>query len=218
MALLCGKVAIAEMHRWLVRNHQFLCDTLDFEAVKPISDPQLRRLLALVDSQQLHQFHCRYFGWSVALVVSGGWASIDGKELRGTIDGVAGEKRGLCLVHLVSHRGLSLGSGFYEGQKESELVVARNLLKDSSLAHIGVTLDALHCQTQTLEMVINQQGVYVVEVKGNQAELTADLSDHISFCEPTNTIQTYEKGHAGPPVRAVRKADLWVLCGGWCGF
>lgn len=129
------------------------------------------------------------------LVASGGWTSIDGKELRGTIDGVMGEKRGLCLVHLVSHRGLSLASSFYDGQKESEILVARDLLVATNLSNVGVTLDALHCQTQTLEMVVNQAGAYLVEVKANQAELAADLSDHLSFCEPTNTIQTYDKGH-----------------------
>ena len=120
---------------------------LDSKASKPISDSQLRRLLTTVDTPQLQQFHCRYFGWSLALVASGGWARIDGKELRVTIEGVLGEKRGLCLVHLMSHEGICVASDFYEGQKESEIVVARKLLTTSNLSKTGVTLDALHCQT-----------------------------------------------------------------------
>lgn len=212
LAILSGKVLVTEIHRWLVRNHTFLNYILDFEAVKPVSDGQLRRLLANIDPYQLHQFHCRYFGWSVPLVASGGWVSIDGKELRGTIEGVLGEKRGLCLVHLVSHQGVSIASDFYEGQKESEIIVARNLLTCSNLSNSGVTLDALHCQIETLEMVVNQAGVYVVEVKANQAELAADLVDHMSFCKPTNTIQTYDKGHGRIEKRTYSFYDVSGIC------
>ena len=147
MAIVSGKVLMAEIHRWLVRHHHFLCHTLDYQFTKPISDGQLRRLLTPVDAQALYQFHCRYFGWSASLVAAGNWLSLNGKELRGTIDGVSGQKRGLCLVHLVSHEGICVASDFYEGQKESEIVVARKLLTTSNLSKTGVTLDALHCQT-----------------------------------------------------------------------
>lgn len=212
LAILSGKVLIAEIHRWLVRNHTFLNYILDFEALNPISDGQLRRLLASIDPHQLQQFHCRYFGWSVPLVASGGWVSIDGKELRGTIEGVLGEKRGLCLVHLVSHQGVSIASDFYEGQKESEIVVARSLLTNNDLSKTGITLDALHCQTQTLELVANQAGVYVVEVKGNQQELCADLTDHLAFCSPTNTIQTNDKAHGRIEKRTYGFYDVSGVC------
>ena len=169
---------MAEIHRWLVRHHHFLCHTLDYQFAKPISDGQLRRLLTPVDAQALSQFHCRYFGWSASLIAAGNWLSLDGKELRGTIDGVSGQKRGLCLVHLVSHQGLRVGSTFYTGQKESELISARNLLKDNDLPNFGLPLDALHCQVDTLMMVLGQGGVYVVEAKANQETLCDDLADH----------------------------------------
>ena len=185
---------------------------LDSKASKPISDSQLRRLLTTVDTPQLQQFHCRYFGWSLALVASGGWASIDGKELRGTIEGVLGEKRGLCLVHLMSHEGICVASDFYEGQKESEIVVARKLLTTSNLSKTGVTLDALHCQTQTLELVVNQAGVYVVEVKANQTQLGADLADHMALCVAANLIQTYDKGHGRLEKRTYEFYDVSGVC------
>ena len=212
MAILSGKVLIREIQRWLVRHHDGLCTMLDFKASKPISDSQLRRLLTTVDTPQLQQFHCRYFGWSLTLVASGGWASIDGKELRGTIEGVLGKKQGLCLVHLVSHQGISVASDFYEGQKESEIIVARKLLTTNELSKTGVTLDALHCQTQTLELVVNQEGVYVVEVKANQTQLCADLTDHIALCVPANSIQTYDKGHGRLEKRTYRFYDVSGVC------
>jgi predicted transposase YbfD/YdcC len=189
-----------------------MCNILDYESVKPISDGQLRRLLASVDAHQLYQFHCRYFGWSVCLVSQGSWLSLDGKELRGTIEGCLGQKRGLCLVHLVSHQGMSVGSCFYSGQKESEIVSARNLLSVINLSNCGVTLDALHCQVETLEMVVNQAGVYVVEAKANQAQLCADLTDHVQLCQPLCQLKTYDKAHGRLEERTYRCYDLSGVC------
>ena len=71
-----------------------------------------------------------------------------------------------------------MGSTFYTGQKESELISARNLLKDNDLPNFGLPLDALHCQVDTLMMVLGQGGVYVVEAKANQETLCDDLADH----------------------------------------
>jgi predicted transposase YbfD/YdcC len=130
----------------------------------------------------------------------------------GTIEGVLGEKRGLCLVHLVSHQGISIASDFYEGQKESEIILARNLLSNNKLSNVGVTLDALHCQTQTLELVVNQAGVYVVEVKANQTQLCADLTDHVTISRPTNTIQTYDKAHGRIEKRTYQFYNVSGVC------
>lgn len=124
----------------------------------------------------------------------------------------AGPPVRLCLVHLVSHQGISIASDFYEGQKESEIVLARTLLKANDLSNVGVTLDALHCQTQTLELVVNQDGVYMVEVKENQTQLCADLRDHMALCAPTNTIQTYDKAHGRIEKRTYAFYDVSGVC------
>jgi predicted transposase YbfD/YdcC len=122
------------------------------------------------------------------------WISVDGKELRGTIDGVMGQKRGLALVHFHVHNiNLSLNCGFYFGDKDSEMIVVRNLLENSDLSGKHFTLDALHCQEKTLKMIANEQGVFMVQVKENQAHLLDIINDHIG--KPLETIKTYDKAH-----------------------
>lgn len=86
---MAGKVLVAEMHRFLVRHHQCLCTLLELNEFRIVSDPQLRRLLALVEVSAYQRFHYNYFGWSVNLLAANSWISFDGKELRGTIDGVS---------------------------------------------------------------------------------------------------------------------------------
>ena len=83
LATMAGKVLVAEIHRFLVRHHRFLCALLEIEEAYSVSDPQLRRLLTLVDEQVYQHFHARYFGWQASSLPVGSWISFDGKELRG---------------------------------------------------------------------------------------------------------------------------------------
>ena len=71
----------------------------------------------------------------------------------------------------------------------------RELLQEDSLASQCLTFDALHTQSQTLEMVQNGQGTYIAQVKANQAVLLEDLQDHTKLMAPVAEEQTSEKGH-----------------------
>lgn len=202
LAILCGKVLPAGIARFLARHHGLLCDLLAFKAPKAISDPQLRRVLNGLDSQTLSLFHDKYFSWSLILAscstenLGASWYSFDGKDLRGTIDGVLGEKRDLSLVRAVSQDdSLSIGTVFYQGNKDSEIMIVRQLLEDKHLASSCVTFDALHCQVETLEMVQDAKGVYIVQVKGNQAILQEDMLATIQLGKPTARHQAHDKGH-----------------------
>ena len=210
---MAGKVLIAEIHRFLVRHHDYLCALLEVEELRSVSDTQLRRLLTLVDDQAYQTFHNRYFGWQVSLLSPGEWISFDGKELRGTIDGVSGQKRGLCVVRPLLHmNSISLPGLFYHGAKESEITCVRMLLKDKKLAGKCLTFDALHTQHETLEMVQDAKGTYVAQVKANQAMLLEDLQDHMSLTAPFDQSQTWNKGHGRVEHRRTACYEITPVC------
>ena len=213
LAAMAGKVLIAEIHRFLMRHHSDLCSLLEVEQARAISDGQLRRLLALVDVSIYQFFHNSYFGWQASLFPEGSWISFDGKELRGTIDGVLGKKRGLCIVRpLLQQSSISLPGLFYHGAKDSEIAGVRELLQEGVLASQCITFDALHTQSQTLEMVENAQGIYIAQVKANQTVLLEDLQDHIKLVAPTAEEQSFEKGHG----RIERRKASFYSVGGIC--
>ena len=83
-----GNLSISRLHRWLVREHAWLVEQTGHHSAKPISDPQLRGLLAGLAYQAYNAFNGSYFGWSSS--ENGVWYSVDGKELRGSIDGLKG--------------------------------------------------------------------------------------------------------------------------------
>ena len=179
-----------------MRHQDWLCQVLDISCVGVISDVQLRRLLSEVNHELLYKFHSQYFGWGLSLLSEDSWISVDGKELRGTIDREKKKKRGLALVHFhVHHFQLSLACGFYFGHKDSETTVVRNLLKNNDLTGRCFTFDALHCQEKTLKMVAEQNGIFIVQVKENQPHLLDVINDHIQIGKPLEVIKTYDKAH-----------------------
>jgi predicted transposase YbfD/YdcC len=146
-------------------------------------------------------------------VPQGSWISFDGKELRGTIDGVAGQKRGLCIVRpLLQQSSLSLPGLFYHGAKESEITCVRELLQEGHLANQRLTFDALHAQSQTLEMVEDAGGTYVAQVKTNQGMLLDDLKDHTQWTAPLAEQATLEKGHGRIEERKASFYPVEAVC------
>ena len=119
------------------------------------------------------------------------WFAIDGKEMRGSIK--KGETRGEVVVSAVEHETQHIQSqNYYAGNKESEKESARNLLKDNDLLGEKVTLDALHCNPQTLELIA-EKGVYIVGLKGNQKKLKESVNEFITLSKPIDRKETFEK-------------------------
>ena len=86
------------------------------------------------------------------------------------------------------------------------------LLKDKKLASKHLTFDALHTQHETLEMVQDANGIYVAQVKANQAMLLEDLQDHISLAAPFSHSETWNKGHGRIECRQTACYDIIPVC------
>jgi predicted transposase YbfD/YdcC len=196
LSVLSGKVLITEIHRYLKRHHQSLCKLLGVDHQKVISDAQLRRVLSRVDVMKLQGINSQYFGFTSDALPGERWISFDGKEIRGTIDRVLGEKRGWNIVRpFVQQDKISLNALFYHGLKESEINYVQELLKDDVLAKGPVIFDALHTQYQTLTTIEEAGGTYIAQVKDNQKELLEDLKDHLSISKPFAQRSSPDKGH-----------------------
>lgn len=222
LAVLSGKVLISEIYRYLHRHHVILCDLMNVQSERSISDTQLRRLLAIVDAIELQQINSEYFGFVSDRIPKKRWISFDGKEIRGTIDGVSGEKRGWNIVRpFVQQDKISLSSLFYHGLKQSEITCVRELLKDDSLAKSNIVFDALHTQHQTLTTIEEASGTYIAQVKENQKELLEDLKDHLSISKPFDQSNSLDKAHGRLEVRQGMFYDIsgvefdkrWKSCG-----
>ncbi len=169
-ALLCGRDgSLSRLHRHMTNQFDTLLATMQLTDHKPISRAQLPLLLARVNGAVFAQLLFEWCGFVLDKEVKK-WFSLDGKELRGSIQ--QGHTRGEVVVSAVAHQdGQVLAQTYYCGTKESERPAVATLIKSQHLAPQKLTLDALHLIPTTLELIHAAEGQYVVGVKSNQAHL-----------------------------------------------
>lgn len=138
----------------------------------PSSDT-FRRVFAVLDAEQ---FQACFVNWVQAVdrVTEGQIVAIDGKTLRRSHD----RSLGLEALHMVS--AWASGTGLVLGQmkvdsKSNEIPAVPELLEMLEIEGCIVTLDALHCQTQTVETILEKRADYVLPVKENQPRLLEAL-------------------------------------------
>lgn len=125
-----------------------------------------------------------------------GVVAIDGKTLRHSFDRASGTSA----LHLISawaaDQRLVLGQLAVDG-KSNEITAVPKLLEMLSLKGTIVTADAMNCQRDIAEQVVDQGGDYVLALKGNQGTLHADVTlflDDPDFL-PDGTHTEVDAGH-----------------------
>jgi predicted transposase YbfD/YdcC len=130
---------------------------------------------------------------------------VDGKTDRGTgkLKGLDGEVQQLHTLHVYDRTdGICIISKEVTTSKTNEIPVAQNVLRAMDLRDSVVSFDALHAQRDTVDVVIDQKGDYIVALKGNQPELHEEVK---TFFTParlkrigsgtSNYYESKEKSH-----------------------
>lgn len=137
----------------------------------------------------------RCFGeWvaSLSTLLEGEVVAIDGKTIRGA------KVNGVSPIHMVSawacESNLVLGQ-IKVGEKTNEITAIPNLLEALALEGTTVTIDAMGCQTQIAQKIIDVQANYVLAVKGNQPELLENIEDEFRFNKAMDKSVDVDYGH-----------------------
>lgn len=185
------------------------------------------RVFARVDPEA---FGACFTNWMQAVNAElSGLVAIDGKTLRGSYD--RRDKR--SAIHMVS--AWSVENGVVLGQvktdeKSNEITAIPELLKVLSLKGCLVTTDAMGCQRDIAQKIVDQGGDYLLAVKDNQptlldAVLTAfeRADDGLEPAESISTHTTEERGHGRREVRyyttlALPETFDQSIAGRWAGL
>ncbi len=92
--------------------------------------------------------------------------------------------------------------------KDNEREIARNIIEMLSLKGCVVTMDALHCQKETMTQIVKQQGDFVVQLKANQGKLFQHVQQAFAAHYDDPQLSEYiekSKGHGRSEVRRVRQ-------------
>lgn len=133
--------------------------------------------------------------------------SLDGKTLKGS----AKPSRGIKPLHIVeawaTKNRLVLGNCVVD-EKSNEITAIPKVLRLFSLKGSIVTIDAMGCQTSIAQQIVNQEGNFIISLKGNQGLLHEDVKTFFkleaknNFKDvPVDLYKTAEKDHGRIEIR-----------------
>jgi hypothetical protein len=181
--VICGCDGPTAIHRWAKRRASWLAQHLALPNGIPSRDCIRRLLMAL----KPEAFQRCFQAWICDAIPADTKNSlrlvaIDGKACRGSHDAA----KGLGNLHIVSawasEQGIALGQVATEA-KSNEITAIPQLLEQIDLAGTLITIDAMGCQKDIVEQIVDGGGDCVIAVKDNQPKLAAAIQafflDHL---------------------------------------
>ena len=132
------------------------------------------RVFGRLDAKQFQQ--C-FFEWVKAVqeVTKGQVIALDGKQLRGSLNGYLGKGAIYMVNAWASANHMALGQRKVD-EKSNEITAIPELLDMLEIAGCTITIDAMGCQTAIARQIVAKQADYVLAVKENQGHLYEDVS------------------------------------------
>lgn len=211
-AVLCGSDTWVDVAEWAEDNEAWLRRYLVLERGTPSHDT-FGRVFRILDATIFEQ--C-FRGWIAGMVGAiDGVVALDGKTVRGSRDG---ENTALHMISaFATDSGLCLGQEGTRG-KGHEIAGIKALLDTLTLKGCIVTIDAIGCQTEIAQKIVDRGGDYLLAVKDNQETLANVLREFFAEGEssgfgnlPVSRHQTVEKDHG----RIETRNHLWVTDLSW---
>lgn len=202
LSLACWKTSsFLEMERWCRQNRKKLRKWGIIKGDDTPSHDTFRRFVMLFDPKPLRKKINALIEEMFKMVARKSNAKLpcldqmaaDGKELRGTGRGkdTRNPQRNLATMNLVM-LGLNVCiSDVVIAKKDSEIPTLIDSIESMDLRRTVITADALHCQRNTCEKILEKKGHYVFIVKNNQQELRDEIEARFDAAKE-NVLQHHE--------------------------
>lgn len=167
-AAICGADSWVDVEKFGLAKQEWFARFLQLPHGIPSHDT-FGRVFARLDTSE---FLLCLQNWlrSLHLSLKDQGVAIDGKTLRGSFDAASGKSALHVVSAWASGLRLSLGQVAVDG-KSNEITAVPKLLELLELSGAVVTMDAMHCQKQTLAAIRAKGADYLVPVKDNQPKL-----------------------------------------------
>ena len=130
----------------------------------------------------------------VCKITEGRLIAIDGKTLRGSHDAFSGKKALHVISAWSSANQLVLAQMKVDG-KANEITAIPELLALLDLKGAVVSIDAMGCQRNIANTILERGGNYLLGLKGNQASLEKEVEMLFVHHAPSSTSEELTKGH-----------------------
>lgn len=195
MGIICAADDFVAAYRWAYHRVEWLHSMgLCLNGVP--SHDTMNRVFRLLNPKVFHECFMQWVR-TIATTVEGTIA-IDGKTLCNSGDEFK-KTSPLHIVHAFAVENQLLLGQLATDAKSNEITAIPELLKMLMIKGNVITIDAMGCQTEIVHQIREQEGDYVIALKGNQGTLHAeaenffqqamDCTPEESGCDYTSTIE-----------------------------
>lgn len=173
-AVICGADDFVAIANFGNKKRGWLSKFLDLTDGIPSHD----RFNAILGALKPAEFEKCLLGWVTSLheITDGQVVAIDGKTLRRSFDAASSK----AAIHMVSAwataNHISLGQVAVDA-KSNEITAIPKLLEIIEVSGSLVTIDAMGCQVDIAQKIVQADADYALAVKGNQPTLHQGISD-----------------------------------------
>jgi len=213
---LCGYWGYRPLAAFSRKHHSHLCQLLGLpETTRMPSYSTFRRVFQQVEARAWVDV---FNSWTLAHApaLAGRWLSIDGKSIKCTSCG--GHRATQDFVSLVSVYGHDdegvVQLQLMHNKEVSEIEVAKQLLQQLPSATLAscLTLDALHAQTETVQLLHQHQQEYLIGLKANQPKLYRAAQTLREQSTPLSVATEQEQTHSR---QVQRRAWVYAAPDAW---
>jgi len=233
---LCGKRSFTEMEYFLKLREGQLTEVFGLANGVPSHDV-FSRVFRLIDPDEFME--C-FVDWlrEAYLLVTGKHLALDGKAMRAAAEKSGGGITPYVISAYLCDVGITVAQ-IEIGEKKNEISELPRLIMMLDLEGCDVTIDAIGCQVEIMDLIKARGGDFCLQVKANQPtamEGVAEYFDDIDKKEETgrphadvDTYEVSEKGHGRVETRSYTVStcegdardmlpDSWVhaVCVGRC--
>lgn len=169
ISVLCGMDELDKMIDYGKNKKEFLNKEFDIKTIP--SKATLTRIFVMIDP--------KWLGLSIVGIIQSlikekhTQIMIDGKAIKST-DAIKTIEKMMNIVTAYTDTGVSLLQKTVEN-KTNEIPAVKELIEMLDVKGIVVTADAMHCQKETAQTIVNNGGDYVLQLKANQKNFYEDV-------------------------------------------
>lgn len=169
ISVLCGMDELDKMIDYGKNKKEFLKKEFDIKTIP--SKATLTRIFVMIDP--------KWLGLSIVGIIQSlikekhTQIMIDGKAIKST-DAIKTIEKMMNIVTAYTDTGVSLLQKTIEN-KTNEIPAVKELIEMLDIKGIVVTADAMHCQKETAQTIVNNGGDYVLQLKANQKSFYEDV-------------------------------------------
>ena len=213
VGMLCNCIDLEMIIEFAEEKEEFLKQYTELENIPCLST--ISNILKIINPEHLEL--CLYGIFSNVfkskMKIEEKQICIDGKTICSTATMKKHEKPMHIITALLADESVSLGQITVES-KSNEIPAVRELIELLNVKGAVLTMDAMHCQKETAELIIDNGGDYVLQLKENQGNFYKDVyamldDNYMNIADKDceyETFSTIEKSHG-----RIEKRTCYVL-------